>query len=604
MRSSWYRVAALALATLLPVGMAACTPKPVGPNPAALKFLGLLAKHQTRDAADQTDFPDRAARAIEQMWDGLQAQALTTRIGEAEISGDTARVGYHYEWSLPKGRTWAYDGKLHLGKFQGEWRVLWTNTDMHPKLGDTQRVALRSTPPPRASVIDSAGSPLLVPGTVTRILFTPRDVRLPDTVTSVARRIVDALGDLAPPGLTGQALAEQATAAGKGAYGVALLPNDKAKPVLDKIGGITGVGFNQQYDLVPTDANFAPQLVGQVKKQALDEVDGKAGWRVVTVSAEGVEFDVLHETAPQPSPAITLSVDRRMQEAAQHAVDSRGLETMMVVIQPSTGHILAVAQNHAADGLGMLATEGQYPPGSTFKIITASAAMQQGVATPESYVGCPGRVDIGQRSVPNENEFSLGTVPMRTAFAHSCNTTFAKLASEMAPDALTRAAASLGLGEDYRIPGLTTVSGSVPQADDLTVRTEDGFGQGMVTVSPFGMAVVAATVAHGSPVTPVFRLDSQTQVSGERPELSPSIVDGLRPMMRQVVTAGTATHIADCGEVYGKTGEAEIDGGSHAWFVGYRGDLAFATLVVRGGSSESAVAVTKLFLKSVPDGNL
>lgn len=603
MRILWHRVAVLVLAALLPVGLAACTPKPVGPNPAALRFLGLLARRQTHEAANETDFPDRAVRAINAMWDGLQARSLSARIGEAEISGDTAQVGYHYEWSLPKGRVWAYDGKLHLGKFQGEWRVLWTNTDLHPRLGDAQSVALRSMPPPRASVIDSAGSPLLVPGTVTRILFTPKDVRLPDTVVSVARRIVDALGDLAQPGLTGQALAEQATASGKGAYGVAVLPNDKAKPVLDKIGGLTGVGFNQQYDLVPTDVNFAPQLVGQVKQQALDEVDGKAGWRVVTVNADGVEFDVLHETAPQPSPAIALSLDRQMQEAAQHAVDSRGAEAMVVAIQPSTGRILAVAQNHAADGQGMLATEGQYPPGSTFKIITASAAMEQGVANPESYVGCPGRVDIGQRSIPNENEFSLGTVPMRTAFAHSCNTTFAKLASEMPADALTHAAAALGLGEDYQIPGLTTVSGSVPKADDLTVRTEDGFGQGMVTVSPFGMAVVAATVAHGSPVIPVFRLGARTTVSGDRPELGPDVVEGLRPMMRQVVTAGTATHIADCGEVYGKTGEAEIDGGSHAWFVGYRGDVAFATLVVRGGSSESAVAVTKLFLKGVSDGN-
>lgn len=593
----------LALAVLLPVGMTACTPKPVGPNPEALKFLGLLAKHKTREAADQTDFPDRAVRAIDQMWNGLQASALTARIGEAEISGDTAKVGYHYEWSLPKGRVWAYDGKLHLGKIRGEWRVLWTNTDLHPKLGDTQTVALRAFAPPRASVIESTGSPLLVPGTVTRILFTPKDVRLPDTVTSVAKRIVDALGDLAPEGLTGQALAEQATAAGKKAYGVVLLPNDKAKPILDKIGMISGVGFNQEYDLVPTDVNFAPDLVGQVKKQALAEVDGKAGWRVVTVNADGVEFDVLHETRSQPSPAIMLSIDRRVQDAAQHAVDSRGLATMMVAIQPSTGHILAVAQNRAADEAGVLATQGQYPPGSTFKIITASAAMAQGLANPESYVGCPGRVDIGERSIPNENEFSLGAVPMRTAFAHSCNTTFAKLASEMSPDALTRAAASLGLGVDYQIPDLTTISGSVPKADDLTIRTEDGFGQGMVTVSPFGMAVVAATVAHGSPVVPVYRLDSPTQVSGDRPELSPAIVEGLRPMMRQVVTAGTATHIADCGEVYGKTGEAEIDGGSHAWFVGYRGDVAFATLVVRGGSSEAAVAVTKLFLKSIPDSD-
>ncbi|ADG98734.1 penicillin-binding protein transpeptidase [Segniliparus rotundus DSM 44985] len=590
-----------ALVVLLPAGTTACTPKPVGPNPAALTFLGLLGKHKTREAADRTDFPARAFRAMEQMWDGLQAQGLTARIGDAHINGDTAKVGYHYEWSLPKGRVWAYDGALRLGKFQGEWRVLWTNTNLHPKLGDTQTVALRSLTPPRASVIDSSGNQVLVPGMVTRLVFTPKDVRLPDTTVSVSKRLADALGDLVP-GLTGQSLAEQATAA-NGSFGLIVLRADQVDGVRDRLGKITGVSFNEEYDLVPTDLHFAPNLVGQVKKQALAEVDGKTGWRVVTVNADGVEFDVLHEAPAQPSPAITLSLDRQLQDAAQRAVDSRGQQAMMVAIQPSSGRILAVAQNRAADEEGMLATQGQYPPGSTFKIITASAAMQQGVATPESYVGCPGRVDIGTRTVPNENEFSLGTVPMRTAFAHSCNTTFAKLASEMSPDALTQAAASLGLGEDYQIPDLTTVSGSVPQADDLTVRTEDGFGQGKVTVSPFGMAVVAATVAHGSPVTPVFRLDSRTQVSGDRPALGADIVAGLRPMMRQVVTAGTATHIADCGEVYGKTGEAEVDGGSHAWFVGYRGDVAFATLIVRGGSSESAVAVTKLFLQSIPDSN-
>jgi cell division protein FtsI/penicillin-binding protein 2 len=80
------------------------------------------------------------------------------------------------------------------------------------------------------------------------------------------------------------------------------------------------------------------------------------------------------------------------------------------------------------------------------------------------------------------------------------------------------------------------------------------------------------------------------------------MVDGLRGMMRLVVTSGTAERIEDQGEVYGKTGEAEVEGGSHAWFVGYRGDLAFATLVVRGGSSDNAVAVTRDMFAALPEG--
>ena len=78
------------------------------------------------------------------------------------------------------------------------------------------------------------------------------------------------------------------------------------------------------------------------------------------------------------------------------------------------------------------------------------------------------------------------------------------------------------------------------------------------------------------------------------------MLDALRPMMRLVVTNGTAKDIADCGEVFGKTGEAEFPGGSHSWFAGYRGDLAFAALIVGGGSSEYAVRMTKVMLESLP----
>ena len=78
------------------------------------------------------------------------------------------------------------------------------------------------------------------------------------------------------------------------------------------------------------------------------------------------------------------------------------------------------------------------------------------------------------------------------------------------------------------------------------------------------------------------------------------MIDGLRPMMRLVVTNGTGKEIAGCGEVYGKTGEAEFPGGSHSWFAGYRGDLAFASLIVGGGSSEYAVRMTKFMFESMP----
>ena len=274
----------------------------------------------------------------------------------------------------------------------------------------------------------------------------------------------------------------------------------------------------------------------------------------------------------------------------------------MVVIEPSTGAILAVAQNEEADRDGPVASAGLYPPGSTFKIITAGAAISEGIAGPSTTVPCPGRIVIGERSIPNYNEFSLGNVSMATAFTRSCNTSFAKLASEMRPDALTVAASQFGIGPDYDVTGLPTDSGSVPPAAELVQRTEDGFGQGRVVVSTFGMALAAATVANGSTPIPRLIVGADTTIEGDHPPIEPAMVDGLRGMMRSVVTSGTADRIADQGEVFGKTGEAEVEGGSHAWFVGYRGDLAFATLVVRGGSSDNAVAVTRDMFEQLPPG--
>lgn len=596
-RSRVVQAIALCGAAVLTVGLAACTPRPDGPEPAAQAFLTAFAEQDSEQAADLSDRPDVARQALESAWTSLQAESLDARTTDVDVSGDTATVGYTYEWHLPKNRVWTYSGELQMGRRGGDWAVRWSSTNVHPRLGDRQTMSLRSTAAPRARVNEHSGSDVLVPGVVYRVKF---DAAQSGNVIGSAQSLASALVTFDNT-LTAQSIAESATAV-KGDYLVTRLRSDDYEQVAGVLGAIPGVSVSDEADLVATDRNFAPDLVGQVKKTVIDEVDGKAGWSVVTVNQNGVDTDVLTETAPQTSPSFSISLDRPIQIAAQNAVNARTDQTMMVVIQPSTGDVLAVAQNKAADKDGPVALTGLYPPGSTFKIITAGAAISSGIATPDTMVPCPGRIEIGERSVPNYNEFALGTVPMATAFARSCNTSFAKLASEMRPDALTVAASQYGIGPDYDVVGLPTDSGSVPPADDLVQRTEDGFGQGKVVVSPFGMALAAATIAHGTTPVPRLIAGRETKIDGEHPPISPEMVDGLRGMMRLVVTSGTAERIEDQGEVYGKTGEAEVEGGSHAWFVGYRGDLAFATLVVRGGSSDNAVAVTRDMFAALPEG--
>ncbi len=587
----------LLIAVAVTIAAAGCASGPQGPAQAADAFVTAFADHDAQAAADFTNQPEKAAPALSSAWENLQAEKLVAHTGDARVTGDTAIVDYSYEWHLPKERVWNYKGQLQMGRTDGKWTVRWNSANIHPQLGNTQTLQLRSNPAPRARVNERSGSDVLVPGPMYRVTF--KRVAGADT-GAVARALSAALQPIDEK-LTADAI-WSAVRQADGPVTVVQLSEWEFEQVGSDLVGLAGVSYNKEWDMVPTDRHFAPDLLTQVRKTVIDEVDGKAGWSVVTVNSNGADTDVLKEVEPQASPSFSLSIDRFVQNAAQRAVDLRQEQAMMVVIQPSTGAILAIAQNSEADRDGPVAASGMYPPGSTFKTVTAAAAMANGVATPDTVVPCPSRIVVGERTIPNYNLFSVGDVPMATAYERSCNTAFAKIASELGGEDLRKTAAALGIGPDYTIVGLPTVSGSVPEDDDLVQRAEDGIGQGKVLVSPFGLAMVAATVANGAVPVPYLISGHPTKVDGDHPALAPDVVNGLRLMMRKVVLGGTAERIADQGEVYGKTGEAEVDGGSHSWFVGYRGDMAWATLVVRGGSSDNAVAVTRDMVTALPPG--
>jgi len=145
----------------------------------------------------------------------------------------------------------------------------------------------------------------------------------------------------------------------------------------------------------------------------------------------------------------------------------------------------------------------------------------------------------------------------------------------------------------------------VPAPDSAVGQAEDSIGQGDVLVSPFGMALAAATVVQG--VTPVPVLVQDADPAGTPPPgPDPAVVEALQGLTRAVVTEGTATELADQpGTVGGKTGTAEYGTGdpppAHAWFAGYQGDLAFAVFVEGGQSSGlTAVPVADAFLGQLP----
>jgi hypothetical protein len=589
-------VASVTVAVVVAATLNACTPKPNGPEPIAEQFFAALATGDTAAAAELSDKPADARAALNEAWAGLQALRLDAQILGSKYAEDTGSITYRYTWHLPKNRTWTYDGQLNMVRDEGRWEVRWSATGLHPRLGEHQTFALRADPPRRASVNERGGTDVLVPGNLYHYALDAKSAGGALMLTS--RAVVDALRPFDDT-LDPQRLAEQASSSKDPLSLITLRQSDHDR-VAGAIGALPGVVVTPQAELLPTDDSFAPDIVSQVKTAVVDELDGQAGWRVVSVNQNGADVDVLNETPGAPAPSVTISLDRSVQNAAQNAVNTTGKKAMIVVIKPSTGEILAVAQNAAADSEGPLATTGLYPPGSTFKIITAGAAIERDMATPNTLLACPGVMDIGHRTVPNYGGFDLGTVPMSRAFASSCNTTFAELASRMPPRGLTMAAAQYGIGPDYQIEGINTVSGSVPPTVNLAERTEDGFGQGKVVVSPFGMAMAAATVAAGKTPVPQLIEGRPATVTGDRTPITPKMLDGLRPMMQLVVTNGTAKDLQGVGDVRGKTGEAEFEGGSHSWFAGYRGDMAFSALIVGGGSSEYAVRMLKGMFDQLP----
>lgn len=568
------------------------------PEAAARDFLAAWTANDLPGAAARTDDPAAATTLLTATRDALTPAALTATLGQVREATDRAAASVDMSWDLGQGRRFTYLGNVELRPAKDAphgWLVHWSPTVVHPQLAAGQRLALRNADAVPAPVVDRVGAPLLAAAPVVIVVL---DRIAAGDLAAVAGALAAALGPI-DKDITAASITDGATRTpDRQGYPVAVLRQadyDRVKPAIHDLPGVT---FATQERLLAPDAGFGSQVLPAVRQEMQAQLGGVPGWSVLAVDTAGSPVATLAEAPPTPGTTVATGLDKALQAAAEAAVEPVPQQAAIVAVSASTGDILAVAQNAPADAAGAISLTGRYPPGSTFKMVTATAAVGGLAVTADTPEPCPGVTVIGGRAVPNEGRFDLGTVPLRTAFARSCNTTFATLGSQLPPDALPAAALRLGIGADYAVPGLTTVTGSVPPAADPVQRAENGFGQGKVIVTPLGLALAAATVAKGATVVPQLIRGRPTQVTVPATAPDAAQLAQLRPMMRAVVTDGTARALAGRGEVHGKTGTAEFtdDGRAHGWFAGWRGDVAFAVLIVDGGSSGPAVAVADRFL--------
>jgi cell division protein FtsI/penicillin-binding protein 2 len=380
-------------------------------------------------------------------------------------------------------------------------------------------------------------------------------------------------------------------------------------------GADTPSNATADQDTTETETGAAPDA----ESEAAADVDGGSpasptaiATNTVDPTAE-VDPDVVYLEPPVAGEPLQLTIDARVQRAAEEALATTALTSSLVVVQPSTGHILAVANGPGA-AFENFALTGRYPPGSIFKIVTAYAAMAGGVAASDQ-VDCPPTLEVNGRVFRNSEGQGLGSIPLRRAFVVSCNTAFVNLGATLDPSAYPATAARFGIGVGYDL-GTLADSGSIPTPDGSVDRAATSFGQGRTLMSPLSGAVMAATVAAGTYRSPRLVVEpaeidglggAALPIDGQPLESGPA--GQLQQFMRAVVTNGTGRAAAGAagGPVSGKTGTAEfgtaVPPQAHAWFVGYQGDLAFAVFVEAGefGGSTAAPIATN-FLNRVASG--
>ncbi|HEX6470855.1 MAG TPA: penicillin-binding transpeptidase domain-containing protein [Streptosporangiaceae bacterium] len=338
---------------------------------------------------------------------------------------------------------------------------------------------------------------------------------------------------------------------------------------------------------LPGDTTAGPYLDELTKNFVAPGTD-RPTWTIEV--RNGSDVQRLKTFPGRPAKRTRTTLDRRLQAAADRAVAGASGPAAIVAVRPSSGEILAVGDRLG----GRAAFLGQYPPGSSFKVVTAAALLASGMS-PRSSVDCPEVAHIGQRTIANLDRLDLGRTSLRKAFADSCNTTFARLAAErIGGSRLAREAAAFGFGGPLA-PGVPAARGSCPVPGGTAELAEDAFGQGRVLASPLGMALVAAAAAGGTWRPPRLVPTRLLEARGEpaqRPHTIPHAAE-LRSMMRAVVTDGTAARGGLPPGVSGKTGTAEYGpsgGSAHAWFIGFEGDLAFSAFVAGGGWGAAAAA--------------
>jgi len=352
-----------------------------------------------------------------------------------------------------------------------------------------------------------------------------------------------------------------------------------------------------------------PSLAGIITTltKAAMESGGTDGQDIIMVDDKGNQLaSVAVLTPPIDNGTVATTLDMTVQSAAEAAVTFKP-NSSIVAIKPSSGHILAIANNTTSQYYDN-ALLAAVAPGSTFKIITSTALLVNKIVTLSSTAPCPTTLDVDNTILHNSEGEGSMTYTYDQDFAQSCNNAFSNFwnAPGMTKDLLSNTAKTyFGLNQAWDIGlGQTKQYANIPSGLVAANLAESLVGQWQVVACPLAMCSVAATVANGSFKQPVL-LPKQAQIAATA--LPSSVQLDLKTMMSDVISSGTAAKVGfpNNGHFYGKTGTAEVGSGAsqynNSWFVVFddQHDIAVCALGIDGsyGATTAAPECLTVFKK-------
>jgi len=576
----------------------ACSSAPSGPQGVANTYLSDWAEHNWQAMRQLANAPPADFIAVntaafkdlgvhEASFTGLTLMSTSTSASEQVIE----------RFQLGGLGSIVLTTTLSLSFQKGSWLVDWTPSTIVRQLRQGDHLTVSTAWPKRAAILAANGTALATHGQVVTIGVEGQRVKDAATVSSALIRAGATTAEVS-----------QALAAAKASptefepvFTVTMTRYLQLKPAIYPIPGTVFQAGRQWQAITPGLASGlvgemgpitaqelsrlgapynAQNVVGQTGLEAAAErqLAGSPGIKVTVVTASGASLATVATVPDLPGTAVRTTIDPATQEAAEAALAGQTRSASLVAVNVRTGAVLAAASVNAG-GFDQ-AIDGGFPPGSTFKILTATALIEHGL-TPSSAASCPTTI-TEDGEVFHNAEGDSPAATMAQAFTESCNTAFIGLAGRNLSTAdFPATAAQYDIGKPVNL-GLAAFPGSVPQPVNGADLAATAIGQGRVLVSPLNMAMVAAAVDTGTVREPTL-VDAPSAAASPTSQLPASVVRSLHTMMAAVVESGTAAGQGLPSGTYAKTGTAEYGTTKplklDAWLVGFRGDIAFACLV-------------------------